>query len=512
MKVAGWQGCVKNKSKMDTKFKIFFVTLMCVFGFASCSDDDNTATTPLDTPVLAGDGATVSSLSFHWDAVEGATQYAYELKDPEGAVALGGVTTSTSLIATGLKDNTTYTLTVWAYAAIGSQLGTSPIATLTATTEEIVPLEVPDPAFEEGRGSVTISWPAVENAASYYYYYEVNGEKVEGTTTDNSVTLTGLPSGTYTFHVKALSGSEEYSDSEEISITFTCTQKTELWRRKGTYTSAILGTSYSASLVAYSDGTYAIEKFYGVDGYDLEFYVDDATGALVFTNQYESDEYYDYVYSGLEGGMSSLYIYMPSAGYSNFTGNRDSGSLYLYVYSYDNFDNTLQGYDEFTWEETDELWRRSGTYESAVTGETYKADIVANADGSYTIEGFYGVDGYDLTFTVDEATSEINITNGISYDGYDPYVETGLSSDVSPFWYIYYYTTGGYSSFEGNNVSGGVWFWAGSYDDAGEYVGDYDYFTWSGGTVGSSYVKKKTPSLPGSRPAPARTAPARPRR
>ena len=109
-----------------------------VLGFASCSDDDKAAKTPLLPTTISEGAKTVSSLAFSWTPVADATQYAYELKDEAGTVVLGGTTSATSILATGLKEHTNYTLNVWAYAALSGDKTTSPIATLTATTNEVV--------------------------------------------------------------------------------------------------------------------------------------------------------------------------------------------------------------------------------------------------------------------------------------------------------------------------------------------------------------------------------------
>ena len=86
-------------------------------GITSCSDDE-IVKSPLDSTSITEGTKTVSTLSFNWAPVNGATQYAYELSDPNGTVVLGGITSTTSLLATGLKVNTTYTLNVWSYAAV----------------------------------------------------------------------------------------------------------------------------------------------------------------------------------------------------------------------------------------------------------------------------------------------------------------------------------------------------------------------------------------------------------
>ena len=59
---------------------LFFCLLVASMGLTSCSSDD-VEKTPLDAPTLAVGDTKVSSLAFNWQAVSGATQYAYELYD-----------------------------------------------------------------------------------------------------------------------------------------------------------------------------------------------------------------------------------------------------------------------------------------------------------------------------------------------------------------------------------------------------------------------------------------------
>ena len=69
--------------------------------------------------------ATVSSLTFTWDKVKGASSYSGELKNTYGEVVDGIVTVSTTATFTGLQSNTTYTLDIYAYTAVGSGNTTS---------------------------------------------------------------------------------------------------------------------------------------------------------------------------------------------------------------------------------------------------------------------------------------------------------------------------------------------------------------------------------------------------
>lgn len=163
-------------------------------GITSCSDDE-IVKSPLDPTSITEGAKTVSTLSFNWTPVNGATQYAYELSDPNGTVVLGGITSTTSILATGLKVNTTYTLNVWSYAAVTGDKSTSPIATLQATTNDVVQLDKPQATWEQTSAGIVLTWPAVEHAD----YYEITYGEGEGqttlTTTANSITISGLSLG-----------------------------------------------------------------------------------------------------------------------------------------------------------------------------------------------------------------------------------------------------------------------------------------------------------------------------
>lgn len=75
---------------------------------------------------------------------------------------------------------------------------------------------------EQTEDSFTVSWTGIDNAAGYTYALQ---DETEQTTTNTSVVYSELEPGTYTFKVKAISGSEEWIDSDysETSITLTQT-------------------------------------------------------------------------------------------------------------------------------------------------------------------------------------------------------------------------------------------------------------------------------------------------
>ncbi len=128
---------------MKKIYSILFLLIAVSLGFSSCSDDD-VVKTQLEAPAISSDITKATSLSFNWQPVAGATQYAYELYDANDNRVLGDMTSGTTLIATGAGAyHHLHPGSVWAYAALTGDKSTSPIATLTATTTAQTPLANP---------------------------------------------------------------------------------------------------------------------------------------------------------------------------------------------------------------------------------------------------------------------------------------------------------------------------------------------------------------------------------
>lgn len=89
------------------------------------------------------------------------------------------------------------------------------------TPDPVDPIQLQTPAPEvtaSDENSFTISWAAIEHAAGYAY--QLN-QQTEETTTATSVSFNDLEPGTYSFTVKAVSSSEEYTDSEWGTVSVT---------------------------------------------------------------------------------------------------------------------------------------------------------------------------------------------------------------------------------------------------------------------------------------------------
>ena len=441
--------------------------------FTGCSQDDpfefdDKGKESIDTPSLVQSAITVSQLTFEWNEVEGAVQYAYELRDPQEELVSGNVTTSTTATFTGLKDNTIYTLNVWALTALNSEKKGAPVASLKAKTDEIIQLSAPQLASGKGNGGVLISWTAIEHAASYSYvvYDDQGKKKKEGSVTESQVLLGGLAIGTYTIEVTAVSDQEAYSNSEVATLTFN-RERLELWRRTGTYESASNG-KFTADIVSYDDGSYAIEAPYGEAGYAINFSVDPESSEITIQNGDYADGYVSF-------NVSSIYwLYSYTAGgYSSFSGDRSSGEVWFFTFCYDN-NNTMQGsgsggYDAFYWEQMSaETWSASGSFVMEnYPDQPWEATIYANGNNSYTIKDWYN-EGFDINFTVDSEGKVTLITD----ESDDSYWYLPGSDE-----YCYIYKAGlGYDAVFTGDMSGGS---IKLYD----YYDGWITYTWGAGTA-----------------------------
>ena len=437
--------------------------------------------TPLTTPQPSLAANSVNSLTFSWSAVQNAVQYSYELAGPDGSRVDGGTTSGLSAEFTGLEDNTTYTFKITAYPEVNSEdYLSSSTGQCTGTTGAIMPLKTPVLSVEQGEGTVTISWEAIENAASYVYSFVEDGGAA-GKTTETSVSFR-LDPGKYTFTLYAVSGNEAYSDSEKASTEFEVEQveRRESWTVTGTVDDGA-GKKWDATLVAWNDGTYTLKDWYGTAGYDLEFYVNsDAT--ITVTNKTTTDGY-DYVQASADEWISIDTNYYEGYGaYSEFSGNSSKGEVWFWSWK-------TEGYFDFVWpatgggsqEEKTKSWSVTGTVDDGA-GNNWEATMVAWSDGSYTIKNWYNTAGYDIDFTVnsDATITVTNATNGYVLANADKWI--GIDTK-------YYEGYGTYSEFKGDKSAGEVWFW--SYETNGYYD-----FTWP--ATGGDSGKKESWSATGT--------------
>ena len=315
---------------------IFLLSALCVL--SSCKDDD-TVLTPLPAPEAGLYQATVSSLTFYWDKVANATQYAYELLNPEGDKVTGGVTEGTVAVLTGLKDNTDYKFTVWAYGPFEGDYSKSPVAEISGRTPEIVQLATPKLTVLVNGGAVA-TWDEVPNATHYVLTISINGgKKSSWDITGTEMMIGNLSTGTYTVTLKAVSDDEAFSDSELATATFVI-EKKEAWRVDGTFDDGA-GNKWPVTMIVWNNGTYTLKDWYNVEGYDLEFSVNDDTSINIL-NYYEPYLPNIWVEAGFEEDNGWIQLYT-AGGYSSFAGSKsEGGSVWFYSYKTD-------GYPEFTW-------------------------------------------------------------------------------------------------------------------------------------------------------------------
>lgn len=315
---------------------IFLLSALCVL--SSCKDDD-TVLTPLPAPEAGLYQATVSSLTFYWDKVANATQYAYELFSPEGDKVTGGVTEGTVAVLTGLKDNTDYKFTVWAYGPFEGDYSKSPVAEISGRTPAIVQLATPKLTVLVNGGAVA-TWDEVPNATHYVLTISINGGKESSwDITGTEMMIGNLSTGTYTVTLKAVSDDEAFSDSELATATFVI-EKKEAWRVDGTFDDGA-GNNWPVTMIVWNNGTYTLKDWYNVEGYDLEFSVNDDTSINIL-NYYEPYLPNIWVEAGFEEDNGWIQLYT-AGGYSSFAGSKsEGGSVWFYSYKTD-------GYPEFTW-------------------------------------------------------------------------------------------------------------------------------------------------------------------
>jgi len=335
------------------KFFAMLVSLACVTGLVACDDEsDLEVKSELQKPAVTQTSGNYEALGFVWDAVPNTIQYGYKLYDPDDIVVEAGVTKDTHVSFAGLKPSTAYVLRVWAFAGLDTDYTTSPAAELVATTGRRVILGKPENLAVTGNDGVyTVSWNAVADAESYIYtVFSSNNVLKTGVVNAPDVTLTISGCGREKdchITLKAVSSIDGYFDSDEADVDFHYMPGPDdiNWKSTGSYTSLVGGTNWDATMIAYVDGTYVIESFYGAEGYDLVFSVDSSGNLVLLCGQEQGDGNSKYwlIPTGIES-IGDLYCYI-WGGYAIFRGDSTGGSVWLGNYDWSwNF-----GYDSFVW-------------------------------------------------------------------------------------------------------------------------------------------------------------------
>lgn len=397
------------------KFLALMLSMACAIGFYSCSDDDGPKPA-LQDPEVTETAAAYNSLSFEWSDVPNAVQYGYQLFDSEGNALQSGVTHDKSVTITGLKPATTYTLKVWAFASMDGDYSTPPAVSLTATTDPLIKLATPQNLQLEAQNeyTYTATWDAVENATDYVWTIRATDGTLASTDTitTTKASIKNLADGDYIFSVYA-AAHDGYDTSDSASAEFNILNPTApLYTVTGTYYSAQLNKSWPATMVANADGTYSILAFYGVEGYNLDFKVnEDDTDDMfeILNGEYVYDETVGYYSWQVPTGLSnpSMLITYPWYNYGGFEGDANEGEVYIYTY----WNNYSDGdYDEFTWSSSGS---GSGTISSV-------DDLTGTYDCHFTGWDYYltgsGETTWDDTWTDYATITKVNNTT-VSIDG-----------------------------------------------------------------------------------------------
>lgn len=436
----------------------------------ACSDYEpweGTVSAPgLEKPSVTPGAPTFSSLTFSWQPVEGAVQYGLELTDPAGEAVEMRTQTATTATFTDLEPATTYTLQVWAYSDPSGSHSNAPAVTLTATTDPLTELAAPAPQRALSGSANVFSWAPVEGAEAYAYTVSnlTDGSQSSGSTSDTSVTIYGLTTGSYEFSLQATTSQPGYVDSKVATVAFEIT-RVELWRAKGTYTSAQLGQSWEAVIAAYDDDTYSILGWYGVEGYDLSFMTVEDTGDGTFNvlnGVYDENTGLYAVETG-RTDCPTVNVY-PWYGYSYMNGTSLSGTVCIDTNYGDSWD-----YDMFVWSPDVEVL--AGVYDNLCTGyylgddwEWYpfnsatdspdmKATITKTGPNTVAIDGLWWldcpvnatVDFNAMTITIEPQTyAEYYMFASSESNAPDKPVVGTINSDLSIWFdnYAYWYDWG----------------------------------------------------------------------
>ncbi len=167
---------------------------------------------PCDIPGgLSASGITTSEATISWSAASGANSYNYRYRIDGSGAWTDANTTSTSADLTGLAEGTTYEFQIESVCDAGTS-GYSASATFTTDTSGggTTPCtEVPQNFVASTTASTaSLSWSPVEGAILYQWRYRSTGAWTVGTTSTNSLDVSGLAANTtYTFMYRTWCGS-----------------------------------------------------------------------------------------------------------------------------------------------------------------------------------------------------------------------------------------------------------------------------------------------------------------
>lgn len=213
-------------------------------------------------------------------------------------------------------------------------------------------------------------------------------------------------------------------------------------------------------------GTFTVHGWYGVEGHDVVFSLNDSyTWVIDYAN---SSAYVTGpdgnnavgLSHGLEDAAKANCWFYTTDGYSGFTGDNVTGTIYAWIYD---ANGNWTSYT-LSWEDYRESWSIPATvYAGDTNFGTATLEFNGNT-GAYTLKGWFGVEGYDVIVTgfTDSGDWMIDTENSSAYvSGPDSNGAIGLAHGVadaakSNCWF---YTSAGYSGMDGNKAEGSFWAW-----------------------------------------------------
>ena len=183
------------------------------------------STTQLPSPTITTQETTSSSITIHWNAVEGATKY-YVGYAPEGSASFtqkGVASTATSYTLSGLSAGETYQFKVRAVADGVTRSNSDWGAVVSATTSSgSATLSTPVASVSsKTTNSITLTWRGVSNASGYDLIYKEKSQPTSSyvhvnlASSATSYKIMGLDSAsTYYIKVRALGDGVNYLTSD----------------------------------------------------------------------------------------------------------------------------------------------------------------------------------------------------------------------------------------------------------------------------------------------------------
>ena len=254
-------------------------------------------------------------------------------------------------------------------------------------------------------------------------------------------------------------------------------EKEIAWSSPVNYFSEGLNAGFNATIVGYTDGTYAIKGIYGSED-DLEFTIDNESVVenipeIIPTNYYAATAPYFYFHAGK---YDICVHYSKGEGYTGWEGEAEEPSVWFYTYVYEGETCVGSGYDIITWKKV--AWSAPASYYSEAINQTFDATIIVYTDGTLTVKGIYG----------SEESLECTIDNENVIDGIPEIILTNHYYAEDPYYYFHagkydfctYYVEGtGYTGWEGDAEEPCLWFYTYLYEGETYVGGGYDVVSWS---------------------------------